>query len=223
MKKFLSVFLTVVILVSFVGCQKNSDDDVRGQISGETLNQNTEEPEFAVGKSENNIYSNDFLGLSCTLPKEWIFYTDKQILEINNLVGEVVDDKVAEQLKNATVFYDMFATVPEEGSSLNVTMEKLNILQAATVNVKATLEAQIGTLKSTYENMGYTDVKISYQKIKVDGKDFDALKVSANIQGISFYATMFAFKKSNYMANVSIGSLQTDKTETILNYFKVKQ
>ena len=102
-------------------------------------------------------------------------------------------------------------------------MEKLNILQAATVNVKATLEAQIGTLKSTYENMGYTDVKISYQKIKVDGKDFDALKVSANIQGISFYATMFAFKKSNYMANVSIGSLQTDKTETILNYFKVKQ
>ena len=222
MKKFLCLFLTVMILVSFVGCQNGSNDDVRGQISGETLNQNTDEPEFELGKSENNIYNNNFLGLSCTLPKEWIFYTDEQMLEINNIVGEIVDDKVAEQLQKANVFYDMFATVPAEGSSINVTMEKLNILQATALNIKATLEAQIGTLKSTYENMGYTDVNISYQKITVDNKEFDSLKIIAKVQGISFYTTMFAFKKSNYMANVSIGSLQADEIQAILSYFKIK-
>ena len=225
MKKFLCLFLAVVLLVSLCGCfGGNGTDDVRGDIASgsPSQNENENEPEFSLGKATNNTYNNDFLGISCTLSAEWVFHTDEQILELNNIVGTVVDEDIAERLKNANIIYDMFATYQTEVSNININLEKLSAVQMISLDIKQTLEAQIDTIKQSYENMGYTDTNVEYQKIKVDGKEFDGLKLTAKIQGIDFYADVFAFRKSNYLANVTICSLQTDKTDTILSYFTVK-
>ena len=227
MKKVLCLFLAVIMLVGLCGCLGGNDtDDVRGDIvngdNSESTNQSEKEPEFSLGKATDNTYNSDFLGLSCTLPAEWVFYTDEQILELNNIVGDVIDEEVAERLKNANIIYDMCAAYQTEGSSINVNLEKLNAAQLITLDIKKTLEAQIDTIKSTYQNMGYTDINVEYQKIKVDGKDFDGLKIVAKIQGVDFYADVLTFRKGSYLANVTLGSLQTDKTDTILSYFKVK-
>ncbi|MBQ7107039.1 MAG: hypothetical protein IJN93_05950 [Clostridia bacterium] len=225
MKKFLCLFLAVVLLASLCGCfGGNGTDDVRGDIASgsPSQNENENEPEFSLGKATNNTYNNDFLGISCTLPAEWVFYTDEQILELNNIVGTIVDEDIAERLKNANIIYDMCATYQTEGSNININLEKLSAVQMINLDIKQTLEAQIDTIKQTYENMGYTDTNVEYQKIKVDGKEFDGLKLTAKIQGIDFYADTFTFRKSNYLATVTICSLQTDKTDTILSYFTVK-
>ena len=225
MKKFLCLFLAVVLLASLCGCfGGNGTDDVRGDIASgsPSQNENENEPEFSLGKATNNTYNNDFLGISCTLPAEWVFYTDEQILELNNIVGTIVDEDIAERLKNANIIYDMCATYQTEGSNININLEKLSAVQMISLDIKQTIEAQIDTIKQSYENMGYTDTNVEYQKIKVDGKEFDGLKLTAKIQGIDFYADVFTFRKSNYLANVTICSLQTDKTDTILSYFTVK-
>ena len=227
MKKVLCLFLAVITLVSLCGCfGDNKTDDVRGNITSgndsQTNSQNKSEPEFSLGKTTNNRYNNDFLGISCTLPSEWVFYTDKQILELNNIVGDVVDEEVADRLKNANIIYDMFAAYETEGSNINIVLEKVNAVQMITLDIRQTLEAQIDTIKSTYQNMGYTDIDVKYRKVKVDGKEFDGLKITAKIQGVDFYGSAFTFKKSNYLANITICSLQTDKTDTILSYFTVE-
>ena len=225
MKKFLCLFLAVVLLASLCGCfGGNGTDDVRGDIASgsPSQNENENEPEFSLGKATNNTYNNDFLGISCTLPAEWVFYTDEQILELNNIVGTIVDEDIVERLKNANIIYDMYATYQTEGSNININLEKLSTVQMISLDIKQTLEAQIDTIKQAYENMGYTDTNVEYQKIKVDGKEFDGLKLTAKIQGIDFYADIFTFRKNNYLANVTICSLQTDKTDTILSYFTVK-
>ena len=227
-KKFLCITLTVVLLISLCGCigGNATDDDVRGDITSqspsESTSQNESEPEFSLGKATNNTYNNDFLGISCTLPTEWVFYTDEQILELNNIVADAVDEEIAEQLKNANIIYDMYAAYETEGSNINVNLEKLSVLQIASLDIKQTLEAQIDTIKQAYQNIGYTDTAVNYQKIKVNGKEFDGLKFTAKIQGIDFYGIVFTFRKSNYLANVTICSLQTDKTDTILSYFTIK-
>lgn len=227
MKKVLCLFLAVITLVSLCGCfGDNKTDDVRGNITSgndsQTNSQNTSEPEFSLGKTTNNRYNNDFLGISCTLPSEWVFYTDEQILELNNIVGDVVDEEVADRLKNANIIYDMFAAYETEGSNINIILEKVNAVQMITLDIRQTLEAQIDTIKSTYQNMGYTDIDVKYLKVKVYGKEFDGLKITAKIQGVDFYGSVFTFKKSNYLANITISSLQTDKTDTILSYFTVE-
>lgn len=225
MKKLLAVLLTLVLVFSLCGCLGGNNDDVRGDITSgnqsETEKETEKEPEFSLGKATNNTYKNDFLGITCTLPSEWVFYNDEQILQLNNIVGDVVDKDVAEQLKNANIIYDMYATYQNE-SSININLEKLNAAQIITLDIKKTLEAQIDGIKSTYQNMGYTDINAAYQKITISGKEFDSLKISAKIQGINFYATVFTFRKGSYLANVSLSSLQTDKTNTFAGYFTIK-
>ncbi len=225
MKKILCLLLASLMLLSLCSCFGGKDEDeVRGEIvSGDKQNTDDEKaPEFSLGSVASNTYNNDFLGLSCTLPSEWTFYSEAEILEINNIAGEFYDEDVKKQLENATVIYDMYAVVAEKGNNINVNLEKLNVLQAAAVNIKTTLESQIDIIKSSYENMGYTDVEIAYQKITVDGKELDGLKFSAKIQGIGFYGLCFTFLKENYLANVTLSTLQTDNTSEILGYFKLK-
>ena len=213
MKKLLAVLLTLVLVFSLCGCLGGNNDDVRGDITSgnqsETEKETEKEPEFSHGKATNNTYKNDFLGISCTLPSEFVFYTDKQMLELNNIVSDVMDEEAAEKLKNANIIYDMYAVNQAAGESVNINLEKLNA-------------AQINTITSSFKNMGYTDINVAYKKTAIDGKEFDSLAISAKVQGIPYYSTVFSFRKGNYLASVTFGSLQTDKTNTFASYFDVK-
>jgi len=223
MKKFLYLFFSLMMLVGLCGCASgNETDDVRGSIIGGDKTQDEKEPELSLGVAENGTYRNEFLGVSFTAPAGWEFYTDEQIMELNNVVGEYIDEDVVEQLKNATIVYDMYATYQEEGSNVNVNLEKLSAAQSFAIDIKQALEAQIDVIKTTYANMGYTDINASHTKVRVDGKEFDGLRVTAKIQDIDFYVTAFAFKKSNYLANITVCSLQTDRTNAILSCFTVQ-
>lgn len=223
MKKLLALVLAFVMVCSLCGCfGGDNNDDVRGDINSGGQNEEQNEPEFSLGKAENNTYNNEFLGISCTLPSEFVFYTDKQILELNNMVGDVIDEDISKQLESANIIYDMYAVNQTSGDSINVNLEKLSAAQIITLDIKKNLEAQIETIKSSFQNMGYTDIDVAYKKISIDGKEFDSLTIFAKVQGIPFYSTVFTFRKSNYLANVTFGSLQTDKTDTFVGYFTVK-
>lgn len=243
MKRVIGLFLTAVLLMGLCGCSGEMEmDAVRGDIidqndsqnenqneeqndiqnDNEDDSQNKEEPEFSLGKTSNNTYNNEFLGIRCTLPAEWSFYTDEEILELNNITEEIVDEDVVERLKEANIIYDMYAANEEDGSNININLEKLNAVQMIGLDIKQSLEEQTDEIKTAYQNMGFTDINIQYQKIKVSGKEFDGLKISAETQGIDFYSTVFVSKKGQYLANVTLSSLLTDQTDTILSYFTVQ-
>lgn len=223
MKKVFCIILSMLMLLSLFGCTGNTDpEDIRGEVSGTTEGNQEEKPEFSLGDTTGSTYTNDFLGISCTLPEGWVFYTDEQMKELNNLVGDYMDEEVAEQLKNATIIYDIIAQNTTDGSSINVTMEKLNVIQIVSLDVKKALEAQIDGIKSTYANIGYTDVQVEYQKLTVDGKEFDSLKIQAKFQSLNFSSILFAFPKGDYLANVTVCSLSADTVNSILGSITVK-
>ena len=223
MKKVFCIILSMLMLLSLFGCTGNTDpEDIRGEVSGTTEGKQEEKPEFSLGDTTGSTYTNDFLGISCTLPEGWVFYTDEQMKELNNLVGDYMDEEVAEQLKNATIIYDIIAQNTTDGSSINVAMEKLNVIQIVSLDVKKALEAQIDGIKSTYANIGYTDVQVEYQKLTVDGKEFDSLKIQAKLQGLDFTGVLFAFPKGDYLANVTVCSLSADTVNSILDSITVK-
>lgn len=217
MKKFVCLLLAVLMLAALFGC---GTDRVRGEIVGG--DETPSEPEFSLGKTTGKTYKNDFLGISCTLPDEWVFYTDAQIRELNNITEDYLGEDIAERLENATIVYDMYAQNMTLGATMNVNMEKLNVVQVVGLDIKKTLEAQIGSLETVYENMGCSDIQVGYQKVKVDGKDFDALKITAKMQGVDMFIVTFAFLRGNYLANVSICTVQTDQIDDVLDYFTVQ-
>ena len=223
MKKVFCIILSMLMLLSLFGCTGNTDpEDIRGEVSGTTEGKQEEKPEFSLGDTTGSTYTNDFLGISCTLPEGWVFYTAEQIKEQNNITENYLDEEVIEQLKKASIVYDMIAQHMTDGSSINVTMEKLNVVQVVSLNIQKTLEAQIDTIKSTYANIGYTDVQVGYQKLTVDGKEFDSLKIQAKFQGLEFTGVLFAFLKGDYLANVTVCSLSADTVNSVIGSITVK-
>ena len=213
MKKLFCVLFSVLLTVSLCACGGDSGD-VRGQITTDPT-----DPPFSLGTTANNTYKNTYLGLSCTLPSDWVFYTDEQIRELNNFVGDMAGEEYQELLKNATIIYDMYAATPDSLNSININLEKLNALQIVSLDLKTVLESQFPTIKSSLENIGYTNVQMQYEKITVDGKEYDGITVTANFSGISFYETCFCFLKGQYLANVTIACLQNNNIPSILNQF----
>lgn len=212
MKKVLCILLAALLTMSLCAC--SSGEDIRGDITPDPT-----DPQFSLGQTANNTYKNDFLGLSCSLPSDWVFYTDEQIRELNNLTGEMAGEAFQEALENADIVYDMYASYQGGVSTLNVTMQKLNALQIATIDMKAVLEAQFPTIKEAFKNMGCTDVQLKYEKVTVNGKEFDGATVVATISGISLYETLICFVKGRYYATVTVCTLQTNDTAAILNRF----
>ena len=102
MKKVFCIILSMLMLLSLFGCTGNTDpEDIRGEVSGTTEGNQEEKPEFSLGDTTGSTYTNDFLGISCTLPEGWVFYTDEQIKEQNNITENYLDEEVIEQLKKA--------------------------------------------------------------------------------------------------------------------------
>lgn len=214
MKKFLCILLSVLLTMSLWAC--SGDEDVRGEITTDPT-----DPQFSLGTTANNTYKNDYLGLSCTLPSDWVFYTDEQIRELNNIANEMAGEEFQEALEKAEIIYDMYASAQSGLYTVNVNLEKINILQAATVNLKTVLEGQTSALKTALENMGCSNIQIQYQKITVDGKEYDSLVITANIMGVPLYETLFCFIKGSYIANIGVCTLQTDDTAEILDCFTI--
>ena len=209
--------MAAVMLFSMAACDFPITEDVRGSVS----NDQNDETKVSLGETKDNCYRNDFLGLSCTLPSEWVFYTEEEILELNDIVKDAVDEDVADKLENANIIYDMYASNPNDYSSVNVNMEKYSAVQIASLNLKTVLESQFETIIDTYENMGYTNVQIEYEKISVDGKEFDGAVITADIADYEFSSVVFCFKKGRYLANVTVGALSTEALESILGCFTV--
>ncbi len=218
MKRFLSVLLACAMLFGLCSC---GVDSKRDRIEDD-LDEDIQSGKVSLGVTEDGIYTNEFLGLSCTLPDGWEFYSRDQILEINNMLSDAAGEEFTEILENAAIIYDMYASHPTTYSSININMEKITALQAANLDLKKTLEGQFSTIESTFANMGYTDIRINYSKITVDGRSFDGVKLQATLQGVEFYEIIFSFQKDNYIANITVGSLKTDTTADLLDRFSVK-
>lgn len=236
MKKLFCILLTIAMLLSLCACGKDTakddddNDNIRGTITtdptettapGNQQSDNT--PEFSLGKTSGGTYTNDFLGLTFNLPIGWEFYTEKQIMDLNNIAAEYMDDSVVQQLKNATIIYDMYAMQSFSGSNVNITLEKITPAQKKALNLKVILENQIPTMKSTFSNMGLADIKINYQKITVNGKEFDGITVSAKWLATAsthhqdFYEKIIVFNKGDYLAYVTAACIQKDNTDYILS------
>lgn len=217
MKKLLCLLLALMMVFCLFGCEERRDDD-----DDDDDREEKPKTEFAMGEVSNQTYENAFLGISCTLSSEWTYLTEAEILEINNIASGYMDDQVAEQLKNAAIVYDMYAKNTLDTSSININMEKHTASQLKNVNLKQVLESQIPVIRSTYENIGYTDIQVQYQKIQVDGKTFDSIGLTASYYGTEFHMVCFTFVRGNYIANVSIGSPRSSVLEEVLRCFDIQ-
>ena len=204
MKKFLSLFSVVALLLSACACfpKPTEPDDPVGDLS--------------AGEVANDVYTNGQLGVSFTLPDGWYFYEKDELAELSGLVGDVAKGELAEQMKSASVVYDMYASNEDKSSSANGIVEKISQKQSASFDARQALEAQFSTIKTSFSGMGFADTAIRYTAVTVGGKTFDGARLTATLQGVPFYETIIMIRRGNYVINFTLADYRNDNSAATL-------
>lgn len=224
MKKILALILALVTLFSLCACDGTpSEEDIRGeQIENKGSSESDEiigESEFSLGSAKGTAYESKFIGIGCKFPEGWSFYDEEQMKELNELSADLLDDEALKALKNATVVQDMFAISADTFSNMNVTLEKVDPLQLATLNVAKNFEASAPTLIKTFTNAGINDVDYKIGSVTIDGKTFTTLEIKANAIITTMYQTLIGIKCNGYFATVTVTSNKKNTVKDLMECF----
>lgn len=204
MKKALALVLAAMMIFALAAC----GDDILGK------------GEMKLGTVNGLTWENEFIGIGCTMDDDWTFKTDDEILAMNKLTQDMVTDDLADLLKDADLVYDMAAATGTDLSNMMVTLQKLNSLQLAALNIANELEKSYDISESSLINMGCANLTHSISTITFDGKTFDALVISASISGLTMNQTTFAIKCNGYLASISVTTVgEYDMADLIDNFY----
>lgn len=224
--KRISVLLMVLMLaVTAQGC--GSEEDVRGTITNEAeeavmpeeeiSEEDASEAEFSMGNTDGTNYESSFIGLGYQLNEGWSFYTDEQIMELNNATADMAGEEYQELMSEATLIYDMFAADAEGLNNININLEKVNPVQLLALDLSQNFEAAVPTMETAYENMGYSNFVYEVSTAEIDGKEVDTLHITVSINDVNVYQTLFAVKCNGYLANVAVTTYFEDNTAQVLD------
>lgn len=206
-KKILCLFMMIFMICGLCGCRERKalKDDVK----------------ISLGQVSDNTYRNDFIGISCTLPNDWVFYNKEQLQMLSNFTYDYLDEEFDVQLENIAMFYDMFAEHPETGNRAYVAFEKINQNYFELDILREYSGLIIDTLKPSLEEMGYTDVEGAYKRVSIGKKYYDGIKFFGKFNGQDMYMMEIFLEKGDYRVIICISSMETDEVEEFLEYFSI--
>ena len=210
MKKALSILIAAVLILTVGGCAG----------AGEK----SDAAEFSRGVVKGSSYISEFAGFSAELPEEYEFYTDEQIAEVNGVTADALDGQNSDVFKNALEsgqsLTDMFAAGADGLSTVNVTIENLEV--SGNKDMTESEYAALGSeqLKKALENIGYSVSDIKSAEKEFAGAKHPAITVEWQYSGRKGYETVICKKVGKYMVNVTACTWEENTTDFLISCFK---
>lgn len=199
--KTLSLLLAfVLVLTMFAACGSNSDSDTPATDDAAATAPAEEAAEPPVGFSRGTIsedgktYTNDFLGVSFTLPEGWEFADQDYIDNIMNAGAEYTGADVSE----LSSIYDMMAVNSADNTNITVMFENLTLTPGAG---SMTAEEYAGTLSeqlTSFEEFAYEASELTTKKLA--GEDYVVLNTAVPDYGT--YQDYYIRRIGDYMAAI---------------------
>ncbi len=196
-----------------------ADDETAGEEVAEDADTEESDDEFSLGKTDGLVYENAFIGLGCTLPSDWSFYTDEEIMELNNYTADFMGEEYEEMVKNAQIVYDMYAVDGTDMNSINVTLEKIDNRMLAGIDVADIYAQNKSAFETMYTSMGCSNVLVNQVTIDIEGEEFAGIEISAEINGYTLYQKCFGVKCNGYLASLAITTYGDISPDDILANF----
>ena len=209
MKKIVSVFLSLLLIVSLAACGGKSA---------------AEEAELHRGTVEDNVYTSQFLGIRLTVDEDWIIADDEQLAELSGMVlDSFTDEDVKAQIEKGGSVMDLYALNQADGSSVNINFQKLSFISGVLVSEDAYAEETMKQLPDTLASSGITVSKLEKANVTFAGKEHVALTMEGTVQDLPLYETIVLVKTGSYMACVTAATFFEDTTADLLAMFQPLQ
>lgn len=243
MKKACSLILVLLLAMQLTACG-GSEKEIRGEVTPAAASEATTaetaapaeteavsepqvqeridpdaERELALGSSDGSTYTSTFLGLKCTLGGDWVFYSDEEILEMNQLAQDMMDEEMAERIRSASTLQDMYAVNTETGETVNITISNTGSLFGTILSADAYANAALPQLTPAMQSIGLENVTVEKSSTVFVGKTETTILIAGDFDGTPFYETMVVLKRGSYVACITAASYVENTTGLTLNAF----
>ena len=191
--KILSLLLAVLLL-ALLGCgggDKTAGTTQSGEKTGtvegtvETAPAATEAPQEEnpqeeaapaeegplTGALQNNVYTNEYFALGCTLDENWRFNTREEIAQSNSETAEMIDDEdVKAALEDGSSYMDMSAEADEGLVHINAVIENIGVIYGITMDESGYIDVALeNDLNAMLAAMGMENVKVEKNEVELAG------------------------------------------------------
>lgn len=204
-RRFLVLLLAVATLFSFSACKKEEVVE--------------KEKSFHFGDIYLNTYENTYYGLSAEFEKDWIIYSEDEILETNDIS---LDEGITEEdVAVGDVLTDLVAYDAASYDSVKVYAEKIGA--DSSVDLEAKAEEYKTENSEYYASVEYTDIDASVSTREFVGEERTCVNISAKLDGDSVYFTNVYFECDEYLITIEVCSADEAGAEAILACFKAAE
>jgi len=214
MKKFFSLFMIIALSLTLSAC--SSEPKV------EEVEEVEEEQIYVRGEWVDQVYTNDYLGFSFTLPERWVSASDEELYsKLDTATEEAMSENMKEQydkaIENAASFYDFAVYNLFTSETFVLTIEDLSktvgdVLFTEEQYIDA-LETNLNKLEDIeLEIIGREDESLSMGKFRV-------LNVNINDDITTKY---YVTKNGKYMISLMFAYLNVkhDGVDSIMEQLK---
>ncbi len=139
----------------------------------------------------------------------WTFLSDDEMATLYGISSDLFTEDAAAKLENSSIVYDMYCH-NDEGSSISVNFENINLFAGLILDEKSYLEFSSGNISEQFdETSGIRIVKNEMGEIEINGKTVPCLYVTLRYeeQGIDIYEALAAQKRGSFFGVVTISTL----------------
>lgn len=251
--KILALVLALMMIISGCGASQEdvggnvaSNETVAQTIPGDNVEQPTTEPApettapieettapvdenpLSLGRMEGGVYTNEYVGYTCTLDDNWTFYSADELQQIPSSVADMMEgSELGAALEGVQQFTDMMAENVNDLTTMNVLYQKLSLqerLAYAVLNedeiADATL-AQKDMLVEAYESAGMTVISMEKTTVTFMGEERTAIKGEFTIQDVPYFTLqLFDYHLGEYAVTTTLASYVEDTTTSLLDLFQ---
>ncbi len=173
-----------------------------------------------LGSVSESTYWNETLSIGYELAdSDWFFYSEDEILEINQLTGEMLGDDFQKALDGLTSYTDMFAGNSVTGENVNITVENLSGLNALFISEESYMQIGVKGLEEALKQMEVEDFTCTSEDFTIGGETHPGSRVSYTLQDVPIYQTLVVIKSDSKMLTLTVTAFQADACDSILEGF----
>ena len=155
-KKATALFMALVFIISLAACSKNNNSDGGASksdqgVTSESKESNSvaeEKVKISRGVVANGVYTNDSMGITIAPGDGWTFLSDDEMATLYGISSDLFTEDAAAKLENSSIVYDMYCH-NDEGSSISVNFENINLFAGLILDEKSYLEFSSGKVSSS--------------------------------------------------------------------------
>ena len=217
MKKILFAVLTLSLLLALCACGDTGAAEPAG-LKGKT----PAEGELPLGVltqgADETRYENEYLGFGCRLDGNWYVADEEQLAQLAGISMDVYEGtKYEEAMRNAQVFYDLYAESMELPGTINLNFTQSSIPAGTTAEQYLSLAEK--QMKQALEAGGIQNVEVERRTVTFAGSETEGLWFYGMNQGVKYYGLQVYFTTGGHFATLTLGTFGADKTEALLELF----